>query len=41
MKKKVLKKITPYTYKRVFDLTMFPQELLKKYYDSYESRFNY
>lgn len=31
MKKKELKKITPYCYKRVFDLTMFPQELLKCY----------
>lgn len=31
MKKRVLKKITPYTYKRVFDLTLFPQELLKCY----------
>lgn len=31
MKKKELKKITPYCYKRVFDLTMFPQELLKYY----------
>lgn len=31
MKKKGLKKVTPYTYKRVFDLTMFPAELLKLY----------
>ena len=31
MKKKKLKKVTPYCYKRVFDLTMFPQELLKYY----------
>ena len=31
MKKKELKKVTPYTYKRVFDLTMFSAELLKLY----------
>ena len=31
MKKKELKKVTSYTYKRVFDLTMFPAELLKLY----------
>ena len=31
MKRRTLKKETPYCYKRVFDLTMFPQELLKYY----------
>lgn len=31
MKTKELKKVIPYTYKRVFDLTMFPAELLKLY----------
>lgn len=31
MKKRKLKKVTPYCYKRVFDLTMFPKELLKYY----------
>ena len=31
MKKRVLKKVTPYCYKRIFDLTMFPKELLKFY----------
>ncbi|WP_107602632.1 hypothetical protein [Clostridioides difficile] len=31
MKKRTLKKITPYCYKRIFDLTMFPKELLKYY----------
>lgn len=31
MKKRVLKKVTPYCYKRVFDLTMFNKELLKCY----------
>ncbi len=31
MKKRVLKKVTPYCYKRIFDLTMFNKELLKCY----------
>ncbi len=31
MKKRTLKKVTPYCYKRVFDLTMFPAEVLKYY----------
>lgn len=31
MKKRELKKVTPYVYRRIFDLTMFPQGLLKLY----------
>lgn len=31
MKRRALKRVTPYCYRRVFDLTMFPAELLKCY----------
>ena len=31
MKRRTLKKVIPYCYRRVFDLTMFSKELLKYY----------
>lgn len=31
MKKRELKKVTPYVYRRIFDLTMYSEELLKSY----------